>query len=125
MSKRKADFGTLEKENKRTNSFAHSWKTMSLRSFFFLSFFLSDNFFFLTSKNFQSVGQLSSSCFEVFAKTVGFYYKNLPYNFGTWSNQALLKLLNFQEMFERFDLSSTAAPQLCNGQIRSKFSLSL
>ena len=74
MSKRKADFGTLEKENKRTNYFAHSWKTTSLRSFFFLllffwSFFLSDNFFFLTSKNFQSVRQLSSSCFEVFEKT--------------------------------------------------------
>ena len=71
MSKGKADFGTLEKENKRTNSFAPSWKTTSLRSFFFffLSFFLSDNFFFLTSKNFQSGGQLSSSCFEVFAKT--------------------------------------------------------
>ena len=39
MSKRKADFGTLEKENKRTNSFAHSWKTTSLRSFFFFLFF--------------------------------------------------------------------------------------
>ena len=51
---------------KMNNSFAHSWKT-SLRSSIF--FFLSDNFFFLTSKNFQSVRQLSSSCFEVFSKT--------------------------------------------------------
>ena len=70
MSKRKADFGTLEKENKRTNSFAHSWKTTSLRSFFFFGhFFCPTFFFFLTSKNFESVGQLSSSCFEAFAKT--------------------------------------------------------
>ena len=43
MSKRKADFGTLEKENKRTNYFAHSWETTSLRSFFF---FFANNFFF-------------------------------------------------------------------------------
>ena len=74
MSKRKADFSTLEKENKHTNFFAHSWKTTSLRSFFFFfffgHFFCPTIFFFLTSKNFQSVGQLSSSCFEVFAKTV-------------------------------------------------------
>ena len=49
MSKRKADFGTLEKENKRTNYFAHSWETTSLRSFFFFFFFFffADNFFFL------------------------------------------------------------------------------
>ena len=73
MSKRKADFGTLEKENKHMNSFAHSWKITSLRSFFFFFFnlviFSVRQFFFLTSKKFQSVGQLSSSCFEVFAKT--------------------------------------------------------
>ena len=43
MSKRKADFGTLEKENKRTNYFAYSWETTSLRSFFF---FLPTIFFF-------------------------------------------------------------------------------
>ena len=58
---------------KTNNSFAHSWKT-SLRSsifffFFFFFFFSVRHFFFLTSKNFQSVRQLSSSCFEVFAKT--------------------------------------------------------
>ena len=53
---------------KTNNSFAHSWKT-SLRSFFFFIFFSVRQFFFLTSKNFQSVRQLSSSCFEVFAKT--------------------------------------------------------
>ena len=51
MSKRKADFGTLEKENKRTNYFAHSWETTSLRSFFFflptIFFFFADDFFFL------------------------------------------------------------------------------
>ena len=38
--------------------------------YFFCHFFCPTIFFFLTSKNFQSVGQLSSSCFEVFAKTV-------------------------------------------------------
>ena len=57
MSKRKADFGTLEKENKRTNYFAHSWETTSLRCFFFFAdnffffffffFFFADDFFFL------------------------------------------------------------------------------
>ena len=46
MSKRKADFGTLEKENKRTNYFAHSWETTSLRSFFFFFFFFFANNFF-------------------------------------------------------------------------------
>ena len=48
MSKRKADFGTLEKMNKRTNYFAHSWETTSLRSFFFFcrQFF----FFFISEK---------------------------------------------------------------------------
>ena len=46
MSKRKADFGTLEKENKRMNYFAHSWETTSLRSFFFFFFFLPTFFFF-------------------------------------------------------------------------------
>ena len=48
MSKRKADFGTLKKENKRTNYFAHSWETTSLRSFFFFLptiFFFADDFF--------------------------------------------------------------------------------
>ena len=37
--------------------------------YFFFFFFLCPTIFFLTSKNFQSVRQLSSSCFEVFAKT--------------------------------------------------------
>ena len=46
MSKRKADFGTLEKENKRTNYFAHSWETTSLQSFFFFFFFPKIFFFF-------------------------------------------------------------------------------
>ena len=46
MSKCKADFGTLKKENKRTNSFAHSWKTTSLRSFFFYLFIFFFGHFF-------------------------------------------------------------------------------
>ena len=57
--------------NRKTNNcFAHSWKTSLRSSIFFLFFFFSVlHFFFLTSKKFQSVRQLSSSCFEVFAKT--------------------------------------------------------
>ena len=52
MSKRKADFGTLEKENKRTNYFAHSWETTSLQSFFFFFFFFANNFFFFFCRRF-------------------------------------------------------------------------
>ena len=52
MSKRKADFGTLEKENKRTNYFAHSWETTSLRSFFFFFFFFCRQFFFFFCRRF-------------------------------------------------------------------------
>ena len=44
-------------------------KQRAYEAFFFLSFFSVRQFFFLTSKNFQSVRQLSGSCFEVFAKT--------------------------------------------------------
>ena len=58
MSKRKADFGTLEKENKRTNYFAHSWET-SLRSFFFFFFFFfANNFFFFFADDFFFSGYL-------------------------------------------------------------------
>ena len=66
MSKRKADFGTLEKENKRTNYFAHSWETTSLRSFFFFFFFLPTIFFFLPTIFFLVISEKLVELLEPF-----------------------------------------------------------
>ena len=63
------DIVQREVNRKTNNSFAHSCKTSLRSSIFFIFFFSVRQFFFLTSKNFQSVRQLSSSCFEVFTKT--------------------------------------------------------
>ena len=65
MSKHKADFGPLEKENKRTNYFAHSWETTSLRSFFF---FFADNFFFCRRFFFLVISEKLVELLEPFQK---------------------------------------------------------